>query len=97
MYMIRRLLKGIFRRARFSKPILEKVSKLECSISSWWVSNAHRRLFLIQWFIPPTPEHFDHRIDLYYQCLASRNPLWVEGGIFSSTALREGGIRVVLR
>jgi hypothetical protein len=53
--MIRRLLKGIFRRARFAKPILEKVSKLECSISSWWVSNAHRRLFLIQWFIPPTP------------------------------------------
>jgi hypothetical protein len=91
MYMIRRLLKGIFRRARFAKPILEKISKLECSISSRWVSNAYRRLFLIQWFIPPTPKHFDHRIDLYYQWLASRNPLWVERGVFNSLALRGGG------
>ena len=41
MYMIRKLLKGILRRARFAKPILEKISKLECSISSRWVSNAH--------------------------------------------------------
>jgi SAM-dependent methyltransferase len=88
--MIRKLLKGIFRRARFAKPILEKLSQLECSISSWWVSNAHRRLFLIQWFIPPTPEHFDHRIDLYYQWLSTRNPLWVERGVFNSLALRGG-------
>jgi len=90
--MIRRLLKCILRRARFSKPILEKLSQLECSISFWWVSNAHRRLFLIQWFIPPTPEHFDHRIDLYYQWLASRNPLWVERGVFNSLALRGGEV-----
>jgi ubiquinone/menaquinone biosynthesis C-methylase UbiE len=93
--MIKKLLKGIFRRARFAKPILEKVSKLECSISSWWVSNAHRRLFLIQYLIPPipkAPKYFDHRIDLYYQWLATRNPLWVERGVFNSLALRWGGV-----
>jgi len=90
--MIRRLLKCILRRARFAKPMLEKISKLECSISSRWVSNAHRRLFLIQYLIPPTPEYFDHRIDLYYQWLASRNPLWVERGVFNSLALRGGEV-----
>lgn len=94
MYMIRRLLKGILRRARFAKPILEKVSKLECSISSRWVYNAHRRLLLIQYLIPPipkAPKYFYHRINLYYHWLASRNPLWVERGVFNSLALRWGG------
>lgn len=72
----------------FIKPLLEAVSKFECTVSSWWVAGAHRRLMLVQWGMSPLPEHFDHQIDLYQQWLKTRNPLWVERGVFSSLALQ---------
>jgi hypothetical protein len=95
--MNKRIFKIFLRKISFLKPLLENILQIECSIFSWLVSNAYKKLYLIQWFIPPTPEHFDHRIDLYYHWLASRNPLWVERGVFSSLALGVGGIRFVLR
>jgi hypothetical protein len=40
----------------------------------------------VQWTVPPSPEHFDHRIDLLYQWLQTRNPLWLERGAFGSSS-----------
>lgn len=37
---------------------------------------------------PPQPEHFDHRIDLYFQWLQTRNSLWLERGVFSALAIK---------
>ena len=74
----------------FLKPFLEKIFLSEGAIAAHWVSNAHRRLMMVQWRIPPQPEHFDHHIDLYYQWLKTRNPLWVERGVFSSLSLGGG-------
>jgi SAM-dependent methyltransferase len=49
-------------------------------------------LQIVQWFLPPQPEHFDHHIDLFYQWLATRNPLWVERGAFGALALKGGDV-----
>ena len=38
--------------------------------------------------------HFDHSIDLFYQWLESRNPLWLERGVFGSLALKGEGSAV---
>jgi len=46
----------------------------------------------VQWAIPPQPEWFDHSIDQYYQFTSSRNPLWVERGIFGGLALKGGDV-----
>jgi len=74
------------------KSILEQIFQLECSIATWWVTRAHRRLMSVQWELPPAPEHFDHHIDLFYQWLATRNSLWLERGVFGSLALRGGEV-----
>lgn len=42
----------------------------------------------MQWQLFENPEHFDHHIDLYYQWLDSRNPLWLERGIFGGITLK---------
>ncbi len=73
------------------KPALEAVVKLEARLAAWWAGAAFRRLQLVQWALAPQPEHFDHRIDLYGQWLQTRNPLWLERGVFSGLALRTGG------
>lgn len=73
------------------KRLLEQLSRLECYVSSRWTRSAHKRLMAIQWIIPPTPEHFDHTIDQFYQWDATRNPLWVERGTFGNLALKRGG------
>jgi SAM-dependent methyltransferase len=73
------------------KPLLEAVAQWEAALAARWAAAAHRRLFSLQWKLPPQPEHFDHRIDLYYQWPVSRNALWLERGVFGSLALKEGG------
>lgn len=80
------------RRPAFAKPILERMVQAEAWIASRWAFRSHARLLAIQWGWPPQPEHFDHRIDLFYNWLASRNPLWVERGVFGSLALRGGDV-----
>src|SRR5688500_7637661 len=74
-----------------NKPLLEALVQCEARFARGWASAAHRRLRAVQWGLAPTPEHFDHHIDLYHQWLADRNPFWVERGVFGALALRPGG------
>jgi cyclopropane fatty-acyl-phospholipid synthase-like methyltransferase len=39
---------------------------------------------------PPQPEFFEHKIDLYWQWGATRNSHWVERGVYSTLAIKEG-------
>jgi len=78
--------------ATLPKSFLESCSQIEAAIASRWSSSAHHRLMDIQWGIPPSPEHFDHHIDLFFQWLATRNPLWLERGVFGSLALQGGDV-----
>ena len=74
------------------KPLLEMLFEFESRISAGWSAAAHKRLLAAQWRLPPQPEHFDHHIDLYYQWLQTRNPLWVERGVFGGLALKGGDV-----
>ena len=73
------------------KPVLEAIFRTEAALAARWAAAAHRRLFRVQWALPPQPEHFDHHIDLYYQWPVARNSFWLERGVFGSLALKEGG------
>lgn len=73
------------------KPLLETLARFEAMLAARWAAAAHRRLFLVQWRLPPQPEHFDHHIDLYFQWPAERNSLWLERGVLGGLALRTGG------
>lgn len=64
------------------------IFEFECWLTRKWAASAHKRLLFIQWGLNPTPEFFDHQIDLYYQWLHKRNSLWLERGVFGSLALR---------
>lgn len=74
-----------------AKPVLEVLAQCEAAVARRWVAAAHRRLRSVQWGLATVPEHFDHHIDLYFQWLSERNPLWVERGVFGALALRPGG------
>ena len=74
------------------KPWLERIVEVEAQFAKQWAYHAHHHLMNIQWQLPPTPENFDHHIDLYYQWIAQRNPLWVERGVFGSLALQGGQV-----
>jgi SAM-dependent methyltransferase len=74
------------------KPLLLFLSRIETAIARAWVSAAYRRQLLVQWYLPPEPESFEHHIDLYYQWLATRDSMWVERGVYSSLALRGGDV-----
>jgi SAM-dependent methyltransferase len=69
------------------KRIAEFVFETEAAIAKAWVSAAHWRLFLAQWGLKPSPEWFDHSIDLYHQWPKTNNSLWLERGVFGSLAL----------
>ena len=87
---MKKITKSLLRRI-FCKSVYEWIAQLECFIAVRWVSSAHRRLMSVQWDIPPTSEHFDHHIDLFYKWLYTKNPLWLERGVFGSLALQGGG------
>ena len=74
--------KGLIQRL---KPILEPIAQMECILARKWVASAHKRLLFVQWSLPPGPEHFDHSIDLFYQWVQSRNPLWLEEGYLAAS------------
>ncbi len=78
--------KGLVKRAA------EWMFEREAALAAGWASAAHRRLLMAQWGLPPAPEHFDHRIDLFHQWLKTRNPLWLERGVFSLLALKGGDV-----
>jgi SAM-dependent methyltransferase len=78
--------KGAFKRS------LERVVELECMLASKWAASAHDQLMAVQHRIPPIPASFDHHIDLYSVWLKTRNPMWVERGVFTSLCLKGGAV-----
>ena len=82
------ILLRIVRALQPAKPILEWVAEAECTIASAWTKSAHKRLLEVEWYIPPEPENFDHQIDQFYWWTVSRNPQWVERGVYSALALK---------
>jgi SAM-dependent methyltransferase len=89
---MRTTLKKVLSRVAFLKPALEVLVRMESRAAAAWAAGAHKRLLAIQWGFPPQPEHFDHHVDLYYQWLDTRNPLWLERGVFGSLSLRGGDV-----
>jgi 2-polyprenyl-3-methyl-5-hydroxy-6-metoxy-1,4-benzoquinol methylase len=85
-------LKTIFPKKSVFKRFTEFIFELECRLSRFWVSAAHKRLLLAQWHLKPAPEWFDHSIDMFYQWSKTNNSLWVERGVFSSLALKGGNL-----
>lgn len=75
-----------------AKPILEWASEVECAIAAAWTKSAHKRLKAVQWGIPPLPENFDHQIDQFYWWIVTRNPQWVERGVFGALAIKGGNL-----
>lgn len=74
-------------------PLLERLLEWQCRLAARWASFAHGLLFRLQWAgWRVRPEHWDHRIDLYYGWRASRNSLWVERGVFGTLALKGGSL-----
>ena len=72
------------------KPVLEMFFSGEARLAEAWSSSAHKRLYWAQWKLPPNPEYFDHKIDLYWQWNATRNSYWVERGVYSTLAIEPG-------
>jgi SAM-dependent methyltransferase len=91
-WKIRALLKQIGKAIGLMKPVVEVLSQIECSIASAWSRSAHSRLMAVQWALPPQPENFDHHIDLFYWWLKTRNPQWVERGVYSALCLKGGKV-----
>jgi SAM-dependent methyltransferase len=77
---------------RALKSVLVPLFEAECWLSSRWAANAHLRLRFAQWYIPPSPKNMDHRIDLFHGWLATRNPVWVERGVFNAMCLKGGRV-----
>ena len=77
---------------RLFKRLLVALFEAECWLSRKWAAGAHHRLKLAQWAIPPSPHNVDHHIDLYFDWLRSRNPLWVERGVFNRLCLTGGDV-----
>ena len=84
-------IKKVREMARLVKPFLEKIVEIEVRLAGKWASFSHKRLLWVQWGLPPQPEHFDHHIDLFFQWRATRNPMWLERGVFSQLALNSSG------
>jgi ubiquinone/menaquinone biosynthesis C-methylase UbiE len=78
------------------KPLCERVFSAEAGLSAAWAFAAHRRLFWAQWRLPPNPEYFDHKLDLYWQWNATRSAFWLERGVYSSLALKPDSVALEL-
>lgn len=47
----------------------------------------HKKQFEFDWGAKEQPRWFNHYTDLYYKFRETRNPLWLERGVFSSLAI----------
>lgn len=74
------------------KPLLEKIALIEAMLARKWVASSYKRLFKIQWQIPPEPEFMCHDIDLYYQWPILGKSFWLERGVFGTLAMRPDGV-----
>jgi len=88
MSTVKKILVKILVKMGIVKIILESFLNFEAMLAKAWVSNVHKRLLFVQWGLPPSPEWFDHTIDLYYQWPKTKNSLWLERGVFGSLALK---------
>ena len=73
--------------AVFKRPV-EAVFGVEAAMAAAWASNAHWRLHLANRGLPPAPEYYNHKLDLYWQWPTTRNSLWLERGVYSMLAIQ---------
>lgn len=84
-------MKKILQKLKTIKPFLNALFELLATISKYGAYLAHKGLYYVQWGLKPTPEFFDHQIDLYYQWQKNRSSFWLERGAFGTLALKRGG------
>jgi SAM-dependent methyltransferase len=85
------MMRGLLKRVVIPfKPVFEGLFALESRVAEAWAAAANRRLFLAQWALPPAPEFFHHKIDLYWQWHRSQSAFWVERGVYSMLAIKPG-------
>ncbi len=89
---IRAILERVCKVLGSLKPFLEALTQAGCLVSSAWARSAHRRLATVQWALLPQPENFDHHINLFYWWRKSRNPQWVERGVYGALCLKGGNV-----
>jgi SAM-dependent methyltransferase len=77
---------------RLMRPLLEAIAQALCTVTRSLAALAHKELMRIQWGYGPTPEHFDHHIDVFYAWLATRNSMGWERGVFSGLVLKGGDV-----
>lgn len=70
------------------KTILYLLKKLS-EFSRAFAYRVHKLQFRYEWNTEPTPEWFDHFCDLYYLFPHTKNPLWLERGIFNLLAIKK--------
>ncbi|MGF1578538.1 MAG: class I SAM-dependent methyltransferase [Gemmataceae bacterium] len=81
---------------QFTK-IKERLLNLECLLSTKWASSAHKRLQYHQWrnhhgigSNGSGPGYYEHDFNLYWHWKESRDPSWVDRGVFGRLAMKGG-------
>lgn len=81
----------ILEKLKVIKPLLLQILEFFTKISNFISEQTYKFLYFVQWGIKPTPEFFDHHIDLNYLWKKRRSSFWVERGVFGSLAIKRGG------
>jgi spermidine synthase len=72
------------------KQILEFVFLRLASASRAVAGLAHFGLYVVQWGMKPTPNWFDHNIDVYWKLWKKSDSSWLERGVLNSLCLAGG-------
>jgi hypothetical protein len=72
------------------KNFLEFLFLYLASASRFVAGATHFCLYIVQWGIKPTPDWFDHNIDIYWKWWRKGDSSWVERGVLNSICLRGG-------
>jgi SAM-dependent methyltransferase len=83
--------KGLWKVLTFFKPVLQCYFEFETSVLKYFIAQSYKKLFGVTWALGKSPEFFDHHIDLFYQWQKTKNPLWLERGVFGGLAISRGG------
>lgn len=78
--------KLIVKTARSFLPILKIINKVLRNVTQ----TTHRIQHIIQWGASPTPEWYDHHLDVYYSWSHTRIPYFLERGVFNLPAIKQG-------
>lgn len=68
------------------RALIYSVNRSVRSVSAF----THKIQFITEWGMQPTPEWFDHFVELHYSWYRNRTPLGTERGIFSLLAIKQG-------